>query len=103
MKFTACRQHRGRRQEIRTRLDACRNFFDGALVPWNLTTMTLKGGVAIITGSGQGIGRAIALQLAEDGFDIALNDLPTNKVNLDHVAEEIAKKGRKVISVVRRR
>lgn len=61
--------------------------------------MTNGDGAAIITGAGQGIGRAIALQLAGDGFDIALNDLQTNKENLNRVAEEITRKGREVISV----
>lgn len=32
---------------------------------------------AIITGSAQGLGAAIALRLAKDGFNIALNDLPS--------------------------
>ncbi|WP_080796710.1 acetoin reductase [Corynebacterium pacaense] len=32
--------------------------------------------VALITGAAQGIGRAIATKLAEDGFDIAIADLP---------------------------
>ncbi|MGH6760317.1 MAG: acetoin reductase [Phyllobacterium sp.] len=49
--------------------------------------MTIKGKVALVTGSGQGIGRGIALRLARDGADIALVDLKDDKIK--SVAEEI--------------
>lgn len=41
---------------------------------------------AIITGSGQGIGAAVAKRLAKDGFDIAVNDL--NEENGRRTVEE---------------
>jgi len=56
-------------------------------------------GTALITGSAQGIGRAIALRLAKDGFDIALNDLPSKRDELRAVADEIEKLGRKTLLV----
>ncbi len=45
----------------------------------------LKGKVALVTGSARGIGRAIALELAQDGIHIAVNDH-----NLREEAEETA-------------
>ncbi|RDB19762.1 L-2,3-butanediol dehydrogenase [Hypsizygus marmoreus] len=52
-------------------------------------------GVAFVTGAAQGIGRAIALQLADDGFDVAINDIPASKDKLESVSKEIAAKGRR--------
>jgi len=41
--------------------------------------------------SGKGIGRAIALRLADDGFDVAVNDIDDGE--LESLAEEIKAKG----------
>ncbi|KAF7419255.1 hypothetical protein PC9H_001842 [Pleurotus ostreatus] len=46
-------------------------------------------GVAIITGAAQGLGRAIALRLASDGFDVALNDIPAKAPALEELVNEI--------------
>lgn len=50
--------------------------------------------VAIVTGAAQGIGRAIALRLADDGFDIGLNDIALNEEKLNDLAGEIEARGR---------
>jgi NAD(P)-dependent dehydrogenase (short-subunit alcohol dehydrogenase family) len=64
-----------------------------------LTLMSISKGVALITGSAQGIGRGIALRLARDGFDIALNDVPTKSTQLQSVATEVENLGRQVCVV----
>ena len=63
-----------------------------------MTTPASKG-VALVTGAGQGIGRAIALRLADD-FDVAVNDIPSNVQALDSVVAEITAKGRKSFPVL---
>lgn len=55
--------------------------------------MSIDGKVALVTGAGQGIGRAIALRLAKDGGNIAIVDL--NEGKMKAVAEAVRAIGRK--------
>jgi NAD(P)-dependent dehydrogenase (short-subunit alcohol dehydrogenase family) len=48
---------------------------------------------ALVTGSANGIGRAIALRLAEDGFQAAINDLASQDARLKELQHEIELKG----------
>lgn len=49
--------------------------------------------IALVTGAAQGIGRAIAIRLADDGLDVAVNDLAPNKDLLEALSNEISAKG----------
>ncbi|KAH9164818.1 hypothetical protein EDB89DRAFT_2077579 [Lactarius sanguifluus] len=54
--------------------------------------------VALITGAARGIGRAIALRLADDGLDVAVNDRSSSP-ELDELVREIKGKGRRSLAV----
>ena len=55
--------------------------------------MKLKNHVSLVTGAAQGIGKAIAFKLAEEGSDVVLIDV--NEEKCKEVAAEIQKKSRK--------
>jgi len=57
----------------------------------------LKGKVALITGASQGIGKAIALTLAEEGCNVAI--CARRKEALDSSAKEISAKGVDVLAI----
>jgi NAD(P)-dependent dehydrogenase (short-subunit alcohol dehydrogenase family) len=48
--------------------------------------------VAIVTGCSQGIGRAIASRLADDGYSVALNDLELKRPALESLAVELTER-----------
>ncbi len=58
----------------------------------------LKGKIALVTGSGSGIGKAIAIGLAREGVDIAVNDV--NKENAEKAATEIRETGSRALVVL---
>jgi 3-oxoacyl-(acyl-carrier-protein) reductase len=58
--------------------------------------MKLKGRTALVTGASRGIGRAIALALAEEGADVAVNYVASASA-AEEVAQQIAKTGRRAV------
>jgi 3-oxoacyl-(acyl-carrier-protein) reductase len=58
--------------------------------------MKLKDRTALVTGGSRGIGRAIALALAEEGADVAVNYVSSDSAAQD-VAQNIGKMGRRAV------
>src|SRR5208282_5908480 len=62
-----------------------------------LDSLKLDGKVAIITGAGRGLGRAMAVKLAETGADIVA--AARTRSELDETADAVKKTGRKCLVV----
>jgi NAD(P)-dependent dehydrogenase (short-subunit alcohol dehydrogenase family) len=60
--------------------------------------MKVKDRVAIVTGSGQGIGKGIAVRLAEEGAIVVINDIEKQKA--EETAEEIKSAGGRSTAIV---
>ncbi len=58
-----------------------------------------NGRTALVTGCSRGIGRAIALGLAREGFDVVVNDIARQRTELEAVADEIRAMGRQCIAL----
>ena len=61
--------------------------------------MKLEGKVALITGAGRNIGRAIALAMADEGASVAINGLQ-NQETIDEVAKLIEDRGGKALPIL---
>jgi meso-butanediol dehydrogenase / (S,S)-butanediol dehydrogenase / diacetyl reductase len=59
--------------------------------------MELRGQTAIVTGAGRNIGRAIALELADMGADVAVAEV--DRATGERTAEEVRKRGRKALAL----
>jgi NAD(P)-dependent dehydrogenase (short-subunit alcohol dehydrogenase family) len=57
--------------------------------------MQLKGKVAVITGSGRGMGKAMAVRMAREGASVVVNDV--NVADMDTTVKEIQSAGGKAI------
>ena len=58
----------------------------------------LKGKIALITGASRGLGKGIALVLAEEGADIVIN-YHSNSIEAEKTKAEIESLGRKAILI----
>ena len=66
----------------------------------------LEGKVALVTGSGRGLGRAYALRLAELGADVVINDIRLDsakefgeELTMDSVMAEVEARGTRSLGI----
>ncbi|KAI0002337.1 NAD(P)-binding protein [Xylariaceae sp. FL0662B] len=66
----------------------------------SLSRAPSDGKSVIVTGSSRGIGKAIALRLAADGYNVCVNDIDANRAGCDELVREIKGMGRKSCAAI---
>lgn len=93
---TAQQQHRCFRAALVTRAPAAPSSSTSPAEHDDLLRKPIEGSKnALVTGSARGIGKAIALRLALDGYNVCINDVGANAKACDEVVREIQALGRK--------
>jgi 3-oxoacyl-[acyl-carrier protein] reductase len=59
---------------------------------------SLKGRIAVVTGGGRGIGRAVAIRLAEEGAAVAVN-YRSDRKSATAVVDELTDHGHRAVAI----
>jgi meso-butanediol dehydrogenase/(S,S)-butanediol dehydrogenase/diacetyl reductase len=61
-----------------------------------MSESSISKGAAIVTGAAQGLGRTMAIRLAKDGYQVAVNDLPSRLEALEQLVTELCDHSRAI-------
>jgi len=64
-----------------------------------IPTFRLDGSVALVTGTGSGMGKAFAIALAQYGADVALTELPGKEALAEETAAQVRAAGRRALVI----
>jgi len=65
----------------------------------NIPSFRLDGRIALVTGSGSGMGRAFSIALAHAGADVAITELPGREKAAEETAAEVRAAGRRALTL----
>jgi len=69
------------------------------ILSMNIPSFRLDGRIALVTGSGSGMGRAFSIALAHAGADVVIADLPGKEADTEATAAEVRAAGRRALTL----